>query len=87
MIYNYIRLIRADAIDSSVFHSEFNRVKTGNIKNPHLRPEPQSDAPAVIPMIFYFPDRRDSAYRKLFAENTPAKTDFQKLSVNRDSKR
>src|SRR3989338_11482450 len=70
------RLVGADAIDSSVFHGELNRVKAGNIKNPHLRPEPQSDTPAVIPMIFYFPGRHDFAYRKIFAENTPAKTDF-----------
>ena len=81
------RLIGADAIDFSVFHGEFNRVKARDIKNSHLRPEPQSDTPAVIPMIFYFPDSRDFAYRKIFAENTPAKTDFQKLFVNEDGKR
>jgi len=76
------RLVGADAIDFSVFHGELNRVKAGDIKNPHIWPEPQSDVPAVIPMIFYFPDSRDFAYRKIFAENAPAKTDFQKLFVN-----
>ena len=82
-----VRFIGADTINFSIFHGELNRIKTGDIKNPHLRPEPQSNTPAVIPMIFYFLDRRDFAYRKIFAENTPAKTDFQKLFVNRDGKR
>ena len=82
-----VRFIGADTINFSIFHGEFNRVKAGDIKNPYMRPEPQSDAPAVIPMIFYFLDCHDFAYRKIFAENTPAKTDFQKLFVNRDGKR
>lgn len=41
----------ADAVDFTVFEHYFNRVKARDIVNPHIRPEPQADSPAVVPMV------------------------------------
>ena len=71
---------RSDPVDFSVLHSNFKRVKAGNIKNPHARPEPQPYASAVIPMIFTCVADYNLTRPEFFAKNSIAKLDLRSFS-------